>query len=70
MTNCPSVKHQSNVYFEFTSVDTSLKKLNRQMSEVSLKKIVDDKKDEKYLNLLMNCQRDLKEVNKTFNNFL
>ena len=70
MTNCPSVKHQSNVYFEFTSVDTSMKKMNRQMFDVSLKKIAEDQKDQKCLNLFLNCSRDLKEVNKTFNNFL
>lgn len=70
MTNCPSVKHQSNVFFEFTSVDSSMKKLSRQMYDVPLKKIVDDCKDTKFLNLLLNCERDLREVNKTFTNFL
>lgn len=71
MTNCPSVKHQSNVYFEFTSMDTSLKKLNRQGHDMSsLRRFVDDYKDTKFLNLLKNCERDLIEVNKIFNNFL
>ena len=71
MTNCPSVKHQSNVYFEFTSLDNSIRKINRQTNDLlSLKKITEDHKDEKFLTILSNCDRDLIEVNKVFNNFL
>lgn len=32
MANYSAVKHQSNVFFEFTSVDTSIKKFIRQVS--------------------------------------
>ena len=71
MTNCPSVKHQSNVYFEFTSVDNNIRKNNRQVNDMSsIKKIVDDYEEQRYMNLMLNCARDLREVNKTFDNFL
>ena len=40
------------------------------MFDVVLRRIVDDKVDQKYLNIFLNCERDLKEVNKIFNNFL
>lgn len=32
MTNCPAVKHQSNTFFEFTSVDLNLRKVIKQVS--------------------------------------
>ena len=53
MTNCPAVKHQSNVFFEFTSVDNSLKKLIKQVGDMSsLRKLADDHKDQKYMRIL------------------
>ena len=53
MTNCPSVKHQSNVYFEFTALDNSIRKHNRQIHDLnSLKKIAEDYIDKKYLSLM------------------
>ena len=56
MTNCPSVKHQSNVYFEFTSLDSNIRKLNRQAHDLtSVKKFAEDHKDMKYLGTLKNC---------------
>lgn len=43
MTNCPAVKHQSNVFFDFTSVDHSVRKLIRHVGDMSsIKKICDD----------------------------
>lgn len=43
MTNCPAVKHQSNVYFDFTSVDSNIRKLIRYVSEMaSVRKLCDD----------------------------
>lgn len=58
MTNCPAVKHQSNVFFEFTAVDTALRKVIRQVSEMSsLRKLTDDSTDGRYLAILNNCQQ-------------
>lgn len=71
MTNCPSVKHQSNVYFEFTSLDNSIRKHNRNINDLNtLKKIAEDYSEKRYLTLMYNIERDLKEVNKIFASFL
>ncbi len=56
MTNCPSVKHQSNVYFEFTSVDQKMRKLIKQISDMSsMRKLVDDHSDRRNIDILENC---------------
>lgn len=53
MVNCPSVKHQSNVFFEFTSVDGAIKKFIRGVSEmVSLKRLCEDYAEGRYLRQL------------------
>jgi len=53
MANSPAVKHQSNVFFDFTSADTIIKKFIRQVSEMpSLKKLCDDYHDRRYINML------------------
>jgi len=53
MTTCPSVKHQSNVYFEFTSVDQKMRKLIKQVSDMSsMRKLVEDYVDRKNINIL------------------
>ena len=53
MTNCPAVKHQSNVFFEFTSVDNGIKKLIKQVGDMfSLRKLCDDHKDQRYIRML------------------
>lgn len=53
MTNCPSVKHQSNVYFEFTSVDQKMRKLIKQISDMSsMRKLVEDCVDKKNIDIL------------------
>jgi dynein heavy chain len=71
MTNCPSVKHQSNVYFEFTSVDQKMRKLIKQISDMSsMRKLVDDYVDKKNIDILEICDSELKQINKTFQNFL
>lgn len=57
MINCPSVKHQSNVYFEFTGVDGNMKKLIKQVAEVhSLRKLVDDISDKQIMEKLTHCE--------------
>lgn len=71
MTNCPAVKHQSNVFFDFTSVDNSLKKLIRLVGDMSsIRKICDDYIENRYMNILKDCEDQLKQINITFNLFL
>lgn len=71
MMNCPAVKHQSNVFFDFNSVDNSLKKLIRQVGDMSsIRKICDDYIESRYMNILKDCEDQLKQVNITFNLFL
>jgi hypothetical protein len=53
MTNCPSVKHQSNVFFEFSSVDTIMKKLIKQVYDMSsMRKLVEDYDEKKNIQIL------------------
>lgn len=53
MANSPAVKHQSNVFFEFTSADAVIKKFIRQVSEMSsLKRLCDDYNDRRFINTL------------------
>jgi hypothetical protein len=53
MTNSPSVKHQSNVYFEFTGVDNSMKKLVKQISDMSsMRKLIEDYQETKFIQTL------------------
>ncbi len=53
MTTCPSVKHQSNVYYEFTSVDSMMKKLIKQISDMSsMRKLVEDHDEKKNIHTL------------------
>jgi hypothetical protein len=71
MTNCPAVKHQSNVFFDFTSVDSSVRKLIRHVSEMnSLRKLCDDYSEGRYINILKDCEEQLKQINIVFNQFL
>ena len=49
----------------------NMRKLNRQTNDLtSVRKMAEDYKDEKYYKILLNCEKELKEVNKIFNNFL
>lgn len=53
MANSPAVKHQSNVFFEFTSADSVIKKFIRQVSEMSsLKRLCDDYNDRRFMHTL------------------
>lgn len=71
MANYSAVKHQSNIFFEFTSVDTLIRKFIRQASEmVSLKKICEDHNEKRYLLTLHDYQRQLESISKIFMNFL
>jgi dynein heavy chain, axonemal len=71
MANYSAVKHQSNIFFEFTSVDTLIKKFIRQVSEmVSLRRLCEDHNDKRYLNTLEEYQRQLASISKIFMNFL
>jgi hypothetical protein len=71
MTNCPAVKHQSNVFFDFTSVDHNIRKLIRQVGDMnSIKKICDDYIESRYTNILKDCEDQLKQINIRFNQFL
>jgi hypothetical protein len=48
-----------------------MRKHNRQVHDVAfLKKFSDDYVEKRFLNLMENCERELVEINKTFNNFL
>lgn len=71
MTSCPSVKHQSNVFYEFSSVDSTMKKMIKQISEMSsMRRVVEDYDEQKYLNTLLKCGTELKEINLTLERFL
>jgi len=66
MTSCPSVKHQSNVFYEFSSVDSTMKKMIKQISEMSsMRRLVEDYDEQKYFNTLLKCGTELKEINLT-----
>ena len=71
MTNYSAVKHQSNVYFDFTNVDGILRRFNRHISEMlSLKRLCEDHKDRKQMGILNECRRILDQVSNNFMNFL
>lgn len=71
MANYSAVKHQSNVFFEFTSVDTLIKKFIRQASEMlSLKRFCEDHNDCRYMGMLEEYQRQLISISKIFMSFL
>lgn len=71
MTNCPAVKHQSNVFFDFASVDTSVRRIIRHVGEMgSLRKLCDDHQDKRYLGALNDCAEQLQHINTTFGQFL
>ena len=71
MCNYSAVKHQSNVYFDFTNVDGILRKFIRNISEMlSLRRLCDDHKERKQMGTLEECRRILELVSNNFMNFL
>ena len=71
MLNYSAVKHQSNVFFDFTTVDLMIRKFNRQVSEmISLRRLCEDWKDRKYFGTLEECERILGNIAKNFSTFL